>query len=137
MKTRSISLASVIGILLIAVTACASSNEDPLNGTTWTLASSDGTPPIAGTTITMIFEDGNIGGSSGCNSYGGTYQLNDKKIQIGEVTSTLMACTEPEDVMEQEGIFLSDLNNAQTFQLIGDQLNITTSQGKNLTFNPQ
>jgi heat shock protein HslJ len=137
MKTRSIFLVVIAGILILVFTGCTGNTADPLNGTAWVLTSLDGANLVEGTTITLIFEDGNAGGSSGCNSYGGTYQLDGNKIQISEVVATLMACTEPEGAMEQEGTFLGDLGKAETFELSGGQLLINTSDGRTLTFSPQ
>lgn len=134
MKTRSTMMAIITAMLLLTLTACARDRADPLNGTKWILTSYNGTPPLAGTTVTITFEDGRVTGSSGCNSYGGSYKLDGTKIRISALVSTLMACTGPAGVMDQESLFLNALSSAQAFQLNSGQLQITTSDGKTLNF---
>jgi heat shock protein HslJ len=137
MKIRSMILPIIMVGLIFTTTACASGNADPLNGTEWVLMDYDGKSPVEGTTVTIAFKDGAVTGSSGCNSYGGKYEIHSEKIAIRDVASTLMACTDPAGAMEQEGLFLNALNNAQVFQLNDNQLQITTSDGKTLTFSPK
>src|ERR687896_597449 len=55
-------------------------NQRPLVGTDWRLVSLG--PPgaetdvVTGTTVTLrLGEDGRAGGSTGCNTYGGTYEV--------------------------------------------------------------
>jgi heat shock protein HslJ len=85
------------------------------------------------TSVTVEFADGKIGGSSGCNSYGGAYTVSGKKITTDSIAMTLMACLDPV-VMEQERVFLEHLQNAQTFKLTEDKLQVFSSDGKSLTF---
>jgi len=62
---------------------------------------------ITGTTITAKFtDDSKITGSAGCNHYGGEYLLDGANLSISSLFSTLMYCTEPEGVMEQEARYL-------------------------------
>jgi heat shock protein HslJ len=74
------------------------------------------TRPIPGTTITATFEDGQVRGSAGCNSYFGSYQVNGDKISVGQMGITEMACLEPEGVMDQELMFVGFLGDAKTFR---------------------
>jgi heat shock protein HslJ len=133
MKIRSNSLLALAAVLVLVLTACGAGGGS-LDGTSWSLASIDGAATLSGVTATAEFKDGKITGSGGCNSYGGTYDVNGDKLQIKDVISTLMACTDPEGVMEQETLFLGSLENSESFKLTGDRLEILTSDGKTLTF---
>ena len=61
--------------------------------------------PLEGTPITLEFSTAtDVGGSGGCNSFGGTYKVEDDAINFGELASTLMACAD-EALMDQEAWF--------------------------------
>jgi heat shock protein HslJ len=128
------------GMVLLWLAACDrgdSAASDPLEGTSWVLTAYGRSSPIPGTTITASFEGGQMRGSAGCNSYGGSYQVRRDKIKLDKMAVTLMACSEPEGILEQEHIFLSFVGEAQTFRLIDGQLQIFTSDGEALTFIPR
>ena len=128
------------GMILLFLAACAGAStgtSDPLDGTSWELWAFRKTKPIPGTTFTATFEDGQVRGSAGCNSYGGSYQIDGDRIFVGEMVSTEMACLDPEGLMEQESYLLEFLGDAQTFQVDEEQLQIFRSDGEALTFQPQ
>jgi len=91
---------------------------------------------IEGTEITATFNssEGQVGGSAGCNIYGGRYQIIGSTLSISEIYFTEMACMSPEGVMEQEQEFLSMLSNAQSFQADDTTLTIFCSVGQQLYF---
>lgn len=107
-------------------------------GAAWTLlsyAGGNGTevPVLEGTTITADFgEDGLVTGSAGCNGYSGSYSVSGTAIGITSVVSTLMACTEPPGVMEQEGRYLDLLGTAAAFRMEGDRLILTDAEGRSI-----
>ena len=98
---------ALVGILFFLVGCIALPTTDPLDGTSWELYAYRKSHPIQGSTLTVSFEGGQIHGSSGCNSYGGSYEVDGGKIAVGKIFATLMACSEPEGLMEQETIFFS------------------------------
>lgn len=139
MNFQRIGLITTALLLLGLLAACSTSSApggDPLNGTAWTLSSTDGAAPLTGTTQTITFADGKISGSAGCNSYFGSYTLGGGSIQIKDVGSTLMACMDPQGLMDQEAAFLNSLMNAASFEVSADSLQIRTSDGKTLDFVP-
>ena len=91
---------------------------------------------IEGTEITATFNssEGQVGGSAGCNIYGGRYQIIDSTLSISEIYFTEMACISPEGVMEQEQEFLSMLSSAQSFQADDTTSTIFCSGGQQLYF---
>ena len=134
---NGIAVIALASILILPLTACGGGNSasgDPLDGTSWELMAYRKTRPIPGTTITAIFEDGQVSGSAGCNSYSGSYQVSGDAITVGPTAITEMACLEPEGAMEQEMTFMDLLTNAQTFQLTDEQLQIFRADGEALTF---
>ena len=139
-KMKYVAVVALAGIAILAVAACQgadSAASDPLDGTSWVLMAYRKTRPISGTTITATFEDGQVRGSAGCNSYSGSYQVSGDTITVGAVAITEMACLEPEGVMEQELLFVEFLTDAQTFRLADGQLQTFRPDGEALTFVPQ
>lgn len=134
MSKKNYGLMGIFGFVLLLLLAGCSliPGADPLDGTSWVLVSYDKNRPIEGTTLTAEFKDGQIGGSSGCNSYGGTYEVNGSEIVVSDVVSTLMACMEPEGVMGQEQRFMELLMNAETYTLSDDRLEITAADGRSM-----
>jgi heat shock protein HslJ len=103
-----------------------------LSGTSWEPTSYNNgkqavTGVLAGTTLTADFgKDGTLSGNSGCNTYSGGYKVNGNKITIGPLASTMMACSDPAGVMEQEAQYLAALQSAVTYQIEGNVLQLRT-----------
>jgi heat shock protein HslJ len=97
-----------------------------LEGTRWQLVGFDtGTAsesPVAGSQITAEFTDGKIGGTAGCNGYGGSYTVSGSNITFGELNQTLIGCDTP--LAEQEARYTAALLAATAYQLTGNTLTI-------------
>lgn len=123
---------SVAGSMSVLVFTAQSQD---LAGTAWNVLSYNNgkqavTSVLAGTTITVEFgEDGTVSGNSGCNSYGGTYKVTGKQIEIGPLASTMMYCTEPAGLMDQETQYLAALQTATAYGVEGTKLELRTSTG--------
>ncbi len=85
--------------------------------------------PMPGTEVTAVFEDGTLSGSAGCNTYRATYETGRGTITIGEPAATMMACPDPDGVMEQEQAYLSALPLAVAYRVEGTQLSLLTADG--------
>lgn len=99
-----------------------------LENTSWALVSwgvpGAETSVIAGSTVTLEFSAaGEVGGNGGCNSYGGTYTVQDDRLVFGEIASTLMACAD-QSVTEQEMAYLAALQSAGRFAITDDALTL-------------
>ena len=148
---KKISLVLLMSMLLLSTAAAAgcTSNVTPspnatsttspalqLEGPMWiltSLATETGVNnSLPNTTITATFEDGNVTGSSGCNRYFGSYQLNKTQIKIGPIGSTLMFCADPDGVMTQETSYHLLLLNVTSYAISNDTLTLSDSLG-----NPQ
>jgi len=57
---------------------------------------------LKGVDVTLnVHPDGKLGGSSGCNAYGGSYATDDGKLKIADIISTMRACEEPTPQFER------------------------------------
>lgn len=94
---------------------------------------------IAGTEITLIFaEDGNLTGSSGCNTYNSSYEIDGDLITIGPIASTMMACSEPDMIMDQEFAYLQMLETVTNYQIKGNELEMVNDvKGSRLRYTAQ
>jgi len=106
-----------------------------LSGTSWSVTAYNNgkqavTSVINGTTLTADFgKDGNLTGSSGCNTYQGSYKISGNQISIGSLTSTMMACNTPQGIMEQETQYLAALQSAVTYRVEGSSMELRTTEG--------
>lgn len=108
------------------------SDEQLLDGTDWTVTMYNNgrqavTSLLAGTEITLRFGAEELSGNAGCNNFFGAYSLDGKNIAVGQLGSTMMMCTEPEGIMEQEAAFLAALQSAATFRIEGNELWLRTA----------
>ena len=120
-------------LLLIAVPAIVQ-GQSGLAGTEWRLVSFGPSGAevdvVQGTTVTANFgEDGRVGGSTGCNNYGGTYEVRGDTISFGRLISTRRACLD-QNANEQERRFLAALEAASRFRLSGGRLTIFSDRGR-------
>jgi heat shock protein HslJ len=99
---------AVVAVALVAGAACGSDHNSvnrtsspDLNRTSWTLASfSDGgtfkTPAAGGATAVLNFESNSrLSGTTGCNSFTGTYLVSASRLTITPGQTTARACTDP------------------------------------------
>lgn len=140
MMRNHVAIATLIGMTLLSLAACGGTDPtagDPLDGTSWELMAYRKTRPIPGTTIGATFEDGQVRGSAGCNTYFGSYQVRGNTIRVSDIAITEMACLEPAGAMQQELMYVEFLSDAQTFRFSDGQLQIFSSDGEALTFDPR
>jgi heat shock protein HslJ len=113
-----------------------STDQRVLTGTDWRLVSlgpaGAETEVIPGTTVTLKFgDDGRAGGSTGCNSFSGTYQVRGDTVSFGRLISTRRACLD-QNANQQEQRFLSALEMANRFRLSSNRLTILSDRGRNV-----
>ncbi len=76
---------------------------------------------LEGTSLTASFaDDGSLSGNSGCNQFTGSYTVSGNQITIGPLASTMMMCSDPEGLMDQEAQFLAN------YRIEGDVLELRT-----------
>lgn len=111
--------------------------QDPLENTSWIVATMYGQPPLADSELSLNFgQDGTASGSAGCNTFNTPYSVSSgSRIAIGPLTSAGRLCGEELDA--QESVYLSALQAAGSFSLDGGQLALRDNAGVEiLRFNP-
>jgi putative lipoprotein len=122
----TLKLFSLLAVFGILVSACGGPQGSSLAGTSWTLTSMNGAPLVEGSApITIeLSSETEVGGSGGCNGYGGNYSAQASgSITFSEIISTMMACQD-QLVMENEAAFLQALNNVSHYSISGDTLTL-------------
>lgn len=109
-------------------------DQQALAGTEWRLVSlgppGSETDVVTGTTVTVrLGEDGRASGSTGCNTYSGTYEVRGDTISFGRLASTRRACLD-QNANEQERRFLAALEAANRFRLSSNRLTIISDRGR-------
>jgi heat shock protein HslJ len=95
----------------------------PLAGTNWMLTQLNNQKPLPNTAITLEFVDETrAAGSSGCNNYSTTYEVDGIRISFGQTAGTLMACVPP--VMAQETAYLQALADAAFYEVSDQKLQL-------------
>lgn len=108
----------LVGLLVLS--ACGPVSN-PLTGTSWVLVSLDGNTQVGealgGQAVTLMFTGNTeVGGSGGCNSFGGQYSVSGNSIAFSEIVSTLMACTGA-GIGDVEAAYFSALNSANRYEI--------------------
>jgi heat shock protein HslJ len=101
-------LAVLTLIALVSLAACgeddggSAAQGDSLEGTPWVVESGLKTPGWEKTPPGATFQDGAVSGSSGCNRFHASYELEGDSLKLGAIATTEMACPEPAMTVEQE-----------------------------------
>jgi heat shock protein HslJ len=131
------------GLLIVLCLGTSGCNDEPgdaaatvLGQGEWTMQSmtrnGNPTPPLAGTRVSISFKGDRFFGSSGCNSYEGTYRAKKGgQFSIGELGGTEMACDEPAGVMQQEISYLDALSRVRAFSVKQNQLILSDGTAQN------
>ena len=127
-------------LLWLLILAVSSTDEAPLQGTHWDLASIDAYdgPDISATGgVTIIFLDdrNEFKGCTGCNSYRGRYRTEGSLFRIVDLSWTEAGCP-TQELFEQEQLLQQVLSDAYEFILEDSQLTITATDGQALMFSP-
>ena len=129
----ALALVLAAGALLLAMNTFANGTlakpAASLANTNWSLVSINGQAPIAGRAVTLSFQSGiQLVGDSGCNGYGGHYQVNGSTIAVDQLVSTMRACAE-QPLNDQEAAFQKALGAAAQFNVQGDRLTLKDATG--------
>ncbi|MBN1579531.1 MAG: META domain-containing protein [Anaerolineae bacterium] len=91
-------------------------------------------PVLEGPEVTVTFENGEVRGSAGCNSYSGSYTVDGFRLSVGMLAVTEMACMSPAGVMEQEQLYLRFLADAFAHTLEDGVFRLEMGDGRSLVF---
>lgn len=108
--------------------------SNTLEGHVWALESwrneaGEMVPAIADSGASAEFNDGQLSGNGGCNGFSGSYEHSGDELTIGQIASTLMLCA-PEELGTQETTYFAHLQNAATYQIADDRLEISNGEGE-------
>jgi len=94
---------------------------------------------ISGKEVNARFDSssGKVNGSAGCNGYTAGYQRNFNKIAVSGMSSTMMLCTLPAGIMQQESTFKSALGGAESCRIVSNKLEISCTLDRILIFHPK
>ena len=103
----------------------------PLEGISWELTAF-GTGQVVSSLfdesrITAEFTQGRISGSTGCNSYSGSYTVQETALAFGAIVATRRGCTK--ELTAQERVFLEALRTAHQATRDGRELRIDHAAG--------
>ena len=79
---------------------------------------------LPGTSITMNISGNQVSGSAGCNTYTTTYAQNGGELVIQPPQVTAMTCGEPAGIMEQESLYLANLQAVTSYRSSGPTLEL-------------
>ena len=106
--------------------------SDPLDGPWAVTGFNDGSgavvSPVAGSELTVDFSpDGQVFGSSGCNTYSGPFTLEDGSLVVGALALTMMACDDALNAQEQQ--LLTALQVPTTVEASGGTITLRDANG--------
>lgn len=104
-----------------------------LIGTIWAAETIDGQPVIDDSGVVVGISEGRIGGFAGCNTYSGPYDVEGNEVRVGPLATTRISCEEA--LMEQETAFITNLEQANSYQIVDEDLHLLDENGETtLTF---
>jgi heat shock protein HslJ len=133
--TRTVWL--LVATLALVLTACggSSSATHDIKGTAWTVSTIGGQATVPGAQPTIAFgSDGTISGSTGCNTYSGTYTVDGDRLTVSQLAMTRKACADPA-VNTQEGAVTAGLTGATSWS-IGSDGNLTIKGATEIVAKP-
>lgn len=131
MKLATFPAFVLVTLTMFVFNACSNSASPSLTGE-WKLVSygdaSNPAPALPDTETSINFgADGQVGGTVGCNTFGGEYRINSDQVTFSGIFSTLMFC---EGTSDQESAVLAILSD-KTLRVSssGNQLTLTSDDG--------
>lgn len=119
--------------ITFAFAACAPGSVagPKLAGTQWWLKEMPGWEMSKAPQLPTLFfhSDTQVGGRSGCNTWGGSYELNGDRLRFSEMRATLMACAYGMDVERQ---FHKMLEQVRRVRIEGETLILANDAGADL-----
>jgi heat shock protein HslJ len=117
-------------ILVLILAACGIGNSDALDGRTFISTSvvdgGEDRPLVANTEIRLSFNDGQLGASAGCNTFGGSFSVESGALVVEGGAMTEMGCDE-ERSAQDEWLFAL-LGSRPQLALSDNELSITAGE---------
>ncbi len=140
-SVRSVLVASAL-VAAFLVAACGPAAEPSLvrsawpvtmAGSAWTAIRVGNQATVVGSEPTATFTGGDLKGTTGCNSYFGSYKYATGVIKIGQIGSTAMACLDAA-VAATEQRFMAAMQGASSVSIDPDGRLILNGRGGSIMF---
>lgn len=120
----------ILGVVFLTLlSACQGGNS--LNETQWQLTLLNGLPAMPDVTVTLNLGEGEIGGSDGCNTFGGSYKVKGSSIEFGEdIFSTMMYCGD--EINAQSTAYYQALTETASYTMENQTLALLDGNGVTL-----
>ena len=91
-------------------------------------------PVLANIRPSLLLVGGEVSGGAGCNVYMGGYTIDTEhgSLSFFELMRTLVWCGGPPGIMEQEGIYLSLIDDVAGYERNGDALRLLNSESETI-----
>ena len=99
-------------------------------GVPWKLVSGLDVEGVEASPPSATFENGVVGGSTGCNHYGGPVTIDGDSMKIGMIAATQIACPPPADSVERA--YLATLGQVDGWRMDGSALVLVNGDGDEL-----
>jgi heat shock protein HslJ len=112
--------------------------DTELEGTSWQLdalvegAGPDGAVSSVLGEASLRLDGDQLGGHTGCNSFGAPYELEGDRLLVGDVGQTLIGCEEA--LQRQEAHVVGVLEADPSFRVEGSRLELTAPDGRGLIY---
>lgn len=110
-------------ILLLFLSNWKQPARDVLDRSLWRVVQLENAALLPDSTLTMRFHSQKVNGSSGCNTFKGTYAVKGEEITITLLERTSDNCMNPA-IMEQERAFVALLPQVTRFTLSAESLTL-------------
>ena len=95
-------LRMIVLALALPVPMAMAAGSDPLAGSEWRPVEIAGTPTPEDVEVYLQFRaEGAVAGMGGCNRFTGSYSLEGEALAFSPLAATMMACPEPQMLVEQ------------------------------------
>jgi heat shock protein HslJ len=138
-KIRKPAIHTLLWVFILILLVGCNPKGNPLASTSWNLLYLNGENLIGGTAIKLDFSDEYLGGTTGCNLYGGSADGGGYRT-AGEgafslkfpFAVTVQLCSEPKGIMVQEEAYLEALKEAASYRIVDDRLEISNQAGETI-----
>lgn len=121
----------IVTVLLGMVLLSACAQQTNLVDTKWQLSDLPGQAIPAEVSVTLNLGTDSIGGSDGCNSYGGSYTAGESTIQFGEdIFHTEMYCSD--EIQLVSTAYYAALVQSASFEVTSERLILKDADGNRL-----
>lgn len=115
-------------VLSLGLAACGGGAEAGLPDGAWRLVegttSTGPIAPVPGAAVTIQFSEGRFAGGGGCNGYGGSATLDGDRVTVGEIDSSVVACSDPA-IMEVEERHIDALRQVSAIEASDETLTLS------------